>query len=302
MSVSLHTAFHALRGVEVREHEPMSRHTSFSIGGPADLYAIPHTLDGLRELLRVTTESGLPHCIIGNGSNVLVRDGGLRGVVIQLADNLSAVRRYGCRLIAESGASLGKLCMFAADEGLSGLSFAAGIPGTVGGAVWMNAGANGGEMGDVVREVLAYNWQGEAVVLSHADLGLSYRHSNLQDQALVVAEVTFDLCSGDSAELHGQMCEIVAKRCEKQPVNMPSAGSVFKRPEGDYAGRLIEAVGAKGLREGGAEISPKHAGFIVNLGHATAADVLELVRQVRERVHAEHGVWLETEVRVIGED
>ena len=302
MSVSPHTAFHALRGVEVREHELLAPHTSFGIGGPADLYAIPHTLDGLRELLRVTTESGLPHCIIGNGSNVLVRDGGLRGVVIQLADNLSAIRRDGCLLIAQSGASLGKLCMFAADEGLAGLSFASGIPGTVGGAVWMNAGANGGEMGEVVSQVLAYNWQGEAFSLTHADLGFSYRHSALQNQPLVVAEVTFDLCAGDSADLHGQMCAIIEKRCAKQPVNMPSAGSVFKRPEGDYAGRLIEAVGAKGLRVGGAEISPKHAGFIVNLGHATAADVLELIRQVRERVHEAHGVWLETEVRVIGED
>ncbi|MHB8996236.1 MAG: UDP-N-acetylmuramate dehydrogenase [Armatimonadota bacterium] len=302
MSALPHSLFHDLTDVEVREHEPMSRHTSFAIGGPADLYAIPRSLQGLRHLLVACGQSGLPHTIIGNGSNLLVRDGGLRGVVIQIADNLSAVRRDGCHVIAQSGASLAKLCMFAADEGLSGLSFASGIPGTVGGAVYMNAGAHGGDIGEVVHQVLAYDFQGRETILQHADLDFSYRHSALHDQSLVVAEVTFDLCAGEKVELHSQMCEIVAKRCEKQPVNVPSAGSVFKRPPGDYAGRLIESVGGKGLRVGDAQISTKHAGFIVNLGQATAADVLELIRQIKDRVHAEHGVWLETEIRVIGED
>ena len=235
------SAFHDLKDVEVLEHEPMSRHTSFAIGGPADIYAIPHSLQGLRDLLVACGQSGLPHSLIGNGSNVLVRDGGIRGVVIQLATNLSAVRRDGCRIIAESGASLAKLCMFAADQGLSGLSFASGIPGTVGGAVYMNAGAHGGEIGQLVHQVRAYDFAGHEKILSHAELDFSYRHTRLQDEPLVVAEVTFDLCAGDSAELHALMCEIVAKRCEKQPVNVPSAGSVFKRPPGDYAGRLIES-------------------------------------------------------------
>ena len=295
-------AFRALADVELREHEPMSRHTSFAIGGPADVFAVPHSLQGLRDLLVACHHSGLPHCIIGNGSNLIVRDGGIRGVVIKIADNLSALRREGCRLTAQSGASLARLCMFAADEGLAGLGFASGIPGSVGGAIWMNAGANGGEVGQVVECLLAYDEQGGEVVLGHDDLQFSYRHSALQDLPLVVAEVTFSLCSGDSVKLHAELCEIVEKRCEKQPLNFPSAGSIFKRPPADYAGRLIEAVGAKGLSVGGAEISPKHAGFIVNKGGATAADVLELIRQVRERVHAREGVWLEPEVRILGED
>jgi UDP-N-acetylmuramate dehydrogenase len=302
MSALKSPAFASLADVEVREHEPMSRHTSFRIGGPADIYAIPHSLEGLRQLLAACTQSGLPHCIVGNGSNLLVRDGGVRGVVIQIAENLSQVRREGCRIVAQSGASLARVCMFAADKGLSGLGFASGIPGTVGGAVWMNAGANGGEVGQTVEQVVAYDESGAEMILTQPQLEFSYRHSALQDRPLVVAEVTFNLCQGDCGELHEEMCAIVERRCEKQPLNLPSAGSVFKRPEGDYAGRLIESVGAKGLRVGDAQISEKHAGFIVNRGQATAAEVLELIRQVRERVQEQHGVWLETEVRVIGED
>lgn len=302
MSEPMSAAFTSLADVEVRAHEPLSRHTSFRIGGPADIFAVPHTLDGLRRLLVACTNSGLPHCIIGKGSNLLVRDGGVRGVVIQIAANLSAVRREGCRIIAQSGASLARVCMFAADEGLTGLGFAAGIPGSVGGAVWMNAGANGGEIGQAVEQVIAYDWDGDEVVLARADLDFSYRHSVLQSCPLVVARVTLNLCRGDTTELHEQLCEIVERRCEKQPLTLASAGSVFKRPEGDFAGRLIESVDGKGLRVGDAEISPKHAGFIVNKGSATAADVLELIRQIRERVHAEHGIWLEPEIRIIGED
>lgn len=302
MSALSSDAFHLLREVEVREHEPMSQHTSFGLGGPADLYAIPHSLDGLRRLLVTCTDSGLPCHVIGNGTNVIVRDGGLRGVVIQIADNLSALRREDCYIIAESGASLAQVCMFAADEGLAGVGFASGIPGTVGGAVWMNAGANGGEIGQHVERVRAFDWSGDEVVLTRDELGFSYRYSHLQDRPLVVSEVTFNLCSGDSGDLHEELCEIVERRCEKQPLNVRSAGSIFKRPPEDFAGRLIEAIGGKGLRVGGAEISPKHAGFIVNLGDATAADVLELIRIVRERVHDQHGVWLEPEVRVIGEE
>lgn len=302
MSLPSSEAFHALPDVEVLEHEPMSQHTSFGLGGPADLYAIPHTLEGLRRLLVTCTGSGLPCHIIGNGTNLIVRDGGLRGVVIQIADNLSAIRRQDCHIIAESGVSLGRLCMFAADEGLAGIGFASGIPGTVGGAVWMNAGAHGGDIGQHVESVRAFDWSGNEVTLTADELGFAYRHSNLQTQALVIAEVTFNLCSGDSGDLHEELCDIIERRCEKQPINLRSAGSVFKRPPEDFAGRLIEAIGGKGLRVGGAEISPKHAGFIVNLGNATAADVLELIRIVRERVHEQHGVWLEPEVRVMGED
>lgn len=302
MSALTASAFHTLPGVEIREHEPMSLHTSFRLGGPADILALPQTLEGLRLLLIACHESGLPHLVIGNGTNLIVRDGGIRGVVIKISENLGEIHREGCRIIAQSGAGLGKVCMFAADEGLGGLSFAAGIPGSIGGAVWMNAGANGGDIGQLVDEVLAYDWEGHAIVLNHSELGFAYRHSNLQDRELVVAQVTLKLCAADTRELHAELFETVTRRCQKQPVNHPSAGCIFKRPPEDFAGRLIEDVGGKGLRVGGAEISLKHAGFIVNTGDATAADVLELVRIVRERVHDKHGVWLEPEVRVVGED
>ncbi|MEN6643568.1 MAG: UDP-N-acetylmuramate dehydrogenase [Armatimonadia bacterium] len=296
------SVFYGLEDVEVHEHEPMSAHTSFGIGGPADILAIPHTLTALRRVLAAVAEAQLPLLIIGNGTNIIVRDGGFRGVVVKLGEQLGRIRQEGTRIVAESGASLGRVCVFAADAGLAGLTWAAGIPGTIGGAVWMNAGASGGDMGHCVERLTAYDLSGGELVLEHDELDFSYRHSALQGRALVVAEVTLKLEPGDPVALHRELCETIEKRCGKQPLKEPSAGCIFKRPPTDYAGRLIESVGGKGLTVGGAQISSKHAGFIVNTGGATANDVLELVQLVRQRVYDQHGIWLEQEVCVVGEE
>lgn len=294
--------FQGIEDVEILEHEPMSAHTSFGIGGPADILAIPYTLTALRRVLAVVAEAQLPLLIIGNGTNIVVRDGGFRGVVVKLGVRLARIRQEGTRLVVESGASLGRACVFAADAGLAGLTWAAGIPGTIGGAVWMNAGASGGDMGHCVERLTAYDLAGNEVVLEHDELDFSYRHSALQERDLVVAEVTLKLEPGDAATLHRELCETIEQRCGKQPLKEPSAGCIFKRPPTDYAGRLIESVGGKGLTVGGAQISSKHAGFIVNTGGATANDVLELVQLVRQRVYDQHGIWLEQEVCVVGEE
>ena len=302
MAASVATAFAGLAGVQICEHEPMSRHTSFGVGGPADIFAVPTSATALRQLLLACLDSDLPYLVIGNGTNVIFRDGGFRGVVIRLGEPLGEIRHEANRLIAQSGAGLDSLCLRACEAGLAGLAWAAGIPGTVGGAVWMNAGANGGEIGQVVRRVLALNQAGDQVELCPADLDFSYRYSTLQGQPLVVAEVEFDLTPGDPQELRRHMYETIEKRCGCQPLKERSAGSIFKRPPGEFAGRLIDCTGCKGLTVGGAQISPKHAGFIVNRGGATAQDVLQLIEQVRQRVHEEHGIWLEQEVCVVGEE
>jgi UDP-N-acetylmuramate dehydrogenase len=289
-------------GVDVLRDEPMSRHTSFGIGGPADVMALPCSPEALQELLRVCFARGLRPVIIGNGTNVLVRDGGIRGVVIKLADNLSDIRREGLTVEAQSGASLARLCVMAADWGLAGLGFAAGIPGSVGGAVWMNAGAWGADIGASVQQVRAYDFTGQAVTLDHDALDFSYRHSSLQEADLVVTEVTFALREGSPRCLHAELCETIEKRCCTQPVAQASAGCIFKRPPCDFAGRLVEAAGGKGMRVGGATISEKHANFIISDGTATATDVLGLLDGVRTRVHERTGIWLEPEVLVLGED
>jgi len=302
MAVTVTTAFSELAGVEVLEHEPMSRHTSFGVGGPADLLAVPHSESALAGLLRACGATDLPYLVIGNGTNIIFRDGGFRGVVIKIGEALGDIRRQDQRLIAQSGAGLDRLCLRAAEAGLAGLAWAAGIPGTVGGAVWMNAGANGGEIGQSVRQVAVLSAEGERHVLAQPLLDFSYRHSTLQGQPLIIVEVEFDLVEGSSAEVRREMYETIEKRLTRQPLKERSAGSIFKRPPNDFAGRLIDCTGCKGLTVGGAQISAKHAGFIVNCGSATASDVLELLGQVRQRVHDEHGIWLEQEVCVVGED
>lgn len=302
MSATVTHALAGLAGVELFAHEPMSRHTSFGIGGPADILAVPTDTSALAALLQTCRQAGLPTLVIGNGTNIIVRDGGFRGVVVKLGEALGDIRRQGRRLIAQSGAGLDRLCVQAAEAGLDGLAWAAGIPGTVGGAVWMNAGANGGEVGQTVRRVTVLNTEGEHLDLTPADLDFSYRHSALQQQPLVVLEVEFELVEGLPADIRRAMYETIEKRLSRQPLKERSAGSIFKRPPGDFAGRLIDCSGCKGLTIGMAQISAKHAGFIVNVGGATANDVLQLIEQVRNRVHDEHGIWLEQEVCVVGED
>jgi UDP-N-acetylmuramate dehydrogenase len=302
MSAPPALALDALAGVDVLHDEPMSRHTSFGIGGPADVLAIPHSPRALELLLQACAESGDTPLIIGNGTNLLVRDGGIRGVVIKIAENLSEVRREGLTIQAQSGASLARLCVMAADWGLAGLGFAAGIPGTVGGAVWMNAGAWEQNIGSLVQQVVACDLAGREVVLDRQALEFSYRRSSFQETGLVIIEVTFALAEGHPRVLLAELCETIEKRCRVQPVAQPSAGCIFKRPPCDYAGRLVEAVGAKGLRVGGAKVSEKHANFIVNDGGATARDVLALLDQLRQRVFEQTGVRLEPEIRILGED
>jgi len=299
------SALEELRGLpdaDVLTDEPMSRHTSFRIGGPADVLVLPRTFAAVGEVVRIASRHDLPLHLLGDGSNLLVRDGGLRGVTLKIAENLGAVEVQGERIAAEGGARLARVSRLAAEASLAGLEFAGGIPGTVGGAAIMNAGAYDGEMGDVIAEVETIDEGGEAHCRPREELSFEYRDSLLRRAGDIVVRVVLELKPGNREGIEAHMAEIQQQRRDKQPLSLPSAGSVFRRPEGDYAGRLIEDAGLKGKRIGDAEVSPKHAGFIVNRGSATAADVLALIDQVKDTVAEQADVELELEVRIIGED
>ncbi len=282
--------------------EPMTRHTSFRIGGPADLLAQPGDEGELRALLRCAKKAGVPVTVIGNGSNLLVRDKGIRGLVIKIGSMLNEMKAAGTRLTFGSGVPLALAAKKAAEEGLSGLEFAVGIPGSIGGAVYMNAGAYGGEMADVVESVRAIDREGNVLTLPAGEMGFAYRKTLLQEKELIITSITVALKEGDRSEIAAKMADLSGRRITKQPLDLPSAGSTFKRPEGHYAGTLIEETGLKGYRVGGAKISEKHAGFVVNTGDATAEDVLKLIGDVQEKVYAKHGVRLYPEVLIIGEE
>lgn len=282
--------------------EPLARHTSFKIGGPADALAIPGSQEDLVALLNYCHRQGLPVVIIGNGTNLLVRDKGIRAVVIKIASAMSTVCLFDQGIEAESGISLAALAQTALEAGLGGLEFAAGIPGSLGGAVVMNAGAYGGEMKDVVERVWAVSYQGEEAEFTAEDMDFGYRRSRLQGQQMIITKVRLRLVSRDSGDIRSQIAELAARRRASQPLNLPSAGSVFKRPPGLYVGPMIQEAGLQGKRIGGAEVSTKHAGFIVNVGGATAADVLALIGLIQETVERKFGVKLEPEVRIIGEE
>lgn len=287
---------------EIRVAEPMSRHTSFRIGGPADVLLLPRSVEDLRRIVTLVRAEGVPFTVVGNGSNLLIRDGGLRGVVLKVAENLSNICFEGTRGTAQSGALLAVVSRDAAVRGLGGLEFACGIPGTIGGGVMMNAGAYGGEMKDVVTRVRVVDDAGELRILSAEEMQFNYRASILQSRDWIVADIEMELKPACCERILGQISKNQYLRESKQPLSMPSAGSVFKRPPGKFVGPMVEQLGLKGFRIGGAQVSPKHAGFMVNAGGATAADVLALIQHVREKVQAEFGVWLETEVRIIGEE
>ncbi len=292
-----------ISGIEIRRDEPLARHTSFGVGGPAEILAIPSTLEALSEIVRVATEMRIDPVYLGNGTNLIVRDGGVRGLVVRMAHGLTRIEVEDDVVIAEAGAPLASVCVTAAKHGLSGLCFAAGIPGSLGGALIMNAGANGGEIADVTEWVDVVLPDGAIERIAGSDLSFGYRASALRDRGLVVARAGLRLEPGGHAEqIHFELCDAMELRCAKQPVSMPSAGSIFKRPSGDYAGRLLEAAGAKGMRVGRAAVSTKHANFIVNLGGATASDVIRLIENVRELVYETFGVMLEPEVCMVGED
>ncbi len=283
---------------QIRMKEPMSRHTTFRTGGPADYYLTPE-IGQAAKVLALCRREGIPVEIIGNGSNLLVGDKGIRGAVVEIGQNAAEVYAQGTTLYAQAGASLAKAAQEAARASLGGLEFASGIPGTVGGAVVMNAGAYGGEMKHVLKWAKVLLPEGRVEELSVQELELSYRHSLIQDLSGVVLEAAFSLKQEEEDLIRAQMEVYRNQRSQKQPLEYPSAGSTFKRPEGHYAGALIEQCGLKGLTVGGAQVSEKHAGFLINRGGASSGDVLELIRQVRERVLAETGVRLEPEVRIL---
>lgn len=288
---------------EIRLNEPMSRHTSFRIGGPADVMVMPRTVEALSRAVRHVRAYRAPLTITGNGSNLLVRDGGIRGVVLKLGEHFQRIAVDPPGMVVQSGALLGDVSRAAAAHALTGLEFAVGIPGTLGGAIMMNAGAYGGEMKDVVTRVTILDPDdGELHALGPEELAFGYRKSALQGTRRIVAEVEMRLRSGDPDAIVARMEELTRQRESKQPLAMPSAGSVFKRPPGRYVGPMVEELGLKGYRIGGAQISEKHAGFIVNCGDATARDVLALIQHVQGEVERAFGVTLETEVQVIGEE
>ena len=283
-------------------NEPMSRHTSFKIGGPADLLAMPTSEDELRRLLEKAQEAGVPVTLIGNGSNLLVRDKGVRGLVIKLGNMLTDIKIDGSTITFGSGVALSMAAKTAANNGLTGMEFAVGIPGSIGGAVYMNAGAYDGEMANVVASVRVMDMAGNIKEMTAADLQFGYRKTALQNSGLIVTAVTVAMERGDVDAINAKMADFSQRRISKQPLEMPSAGSMFKRPPGYFAGTLIDQTGLKGYSVGGAQVSTKHAGFVVNTGGATAADVLQLIRDVQDKVMAAHGVLLQPEVLVIGEE
>lgn len=292
----------ALLGKEyVLSEESMARHTTFKTGGPADLFLLPQTAQEMADAIHILQKHQIAYMIIGNGSNLLVRDGGIRGAVIQLAANMQQVEVKENRLYVQCGALLSTVAAKAAQAGLTGLEFAAGIPGTFGGAVVMNAGAYGGEIKDVLFSVDVLTKELEIVTLPAEALELSYRHSIIPEQEYIVLGGTLQLQTGQQDVIYAKMAELAQQRREKQPLQYPSAGSTFKRPEGYFAGKLISDAGLKGKTIGGAQVSEKHAGFIVNIGDATAKDILDLIAYCQTVVKAQFGVQLETEVKIVGE-
>ena len=281
---------------------PMTEHTTFKIGGAADVLIFPSSLNEVVAIFKLIEEFKIPRTILGNGSNVLVLDNGIRGAVIKFSDKFFGnIQKDGTKIIAGAGAKLKDVSIFAAENNLSGMEFAVGIPGSIGGAVFMNAGAYDGEMKNIIAQVTAVSPSGELQTFSGENLDLGYRQSIFQTNGFAICEVELNLTQGNGEEIKNKMADFTKKRESKQPLDLPSAGSTFKRPKGYFAGTLIDQTGLKGLRIGDAMVSEKHAGFVVNVGNATAADVLNLIEEVKRRVKEVHGVTLNPEVRIIGE-
>lgn len=281
-------------------NEPMSRHTTFRVGGPADLMYFPASSSQLVKALNAAEERQIPVLVMGNGSNMIVRDGGIRGLVIVLGERFSQISIEGEILSAQAGASMARVAAAAQAASLSGLEFISGIPGTLGGGCAMNAGAYGGQLSDVLVDAEVYR-NGEIRTLSREELKMGYRTTLPLREGGIVLSARFRLTPDDGEAIMARMKDLNARRRDKQPLNFPSAGSTFKRPEGYFAGALIEQAGLKGRTVGGAQVSEKHAGFIVNIGGATAKDITDLIALVQEEVRRASGVQLETEVRIIGE-
>ena len=300
--MDLQAIFAGCTAKELLLEEPMAKHTSFRIGGPADVLAQPGNEAELAELLKRAAHHAVPVTLVGNGSNLLVRDKGIRGLVIKLSNSFSDMKALGNDLTFGSGISLAMASKKAASLSLSGLEFAVGIPGTIGGAVYMNAGAYDGEMAKVVTSVRVMDREGKISELKASELAFAYRHTALQNSGLIVTSVTCVLQPDEADAIAAKMADFSQRRISKQPLELPSAGSMFKRPPGYFAGTLIDQTGLKGYTVGGAQVSTKHAGFVVNVGGATAQDVLQLISDVQSKVFAAHGVRLEPEVLVLGEE
>lgn len=292
--------YHILKKEQIRLQEPMSRHTTFGIGGPADCFLMPSSAEELRQVCRLVRELSLPFFIVGGGANLLVRDKGIRGAVI-FTGRMQALRAEGERLVAASGVSTARAARLAMENGLSGMEFAAGIPGTIGGAAFMNAGAYGGEMAQIVEAVVTCDAEGQAHRYDRAALRYRYRHSRFMESPEVITEVVLHLTQGDPAEILARMNDYNRRRHEKQPLESRSAGSTFKRPEGHFVGAMLEESGLKGYAVGDAAVSMKHAGFLINQGRASCEEMLALIGEIQAKVKERYGVNLEPEVQIVGE-
>lgn len=275
-------------------NEPMSKHTTFKTGGPADIFVVPETKEEIIELLKLDT----PKTIIGNGSNILVKDGGIRGLVIKI--NINNIEVKDDVICADAGCMIAKISQAACNNSLTGLEFACGIPGSFGGAIYMNAGAYGGEMKDVVIETEITDYDGNVSIIKDHEFG--YRKSIFQNIDCVILSSKIQLKKGNKDEIKSQMDSYMRARNSKQPIDKPSAGSTFKRPKDNFAGKLIQDAGLKGFSIGDAMVSPLHSGFVINNGNATSKEILELIEHIRQKVNTEFGVMLEPEVRIIGEE
>ncbi len=293
------------QNMRVLYDEPMADHTTFRVGGPADLMVIPENVEQLRQAIRLCRDASIPWYVIGNGSNLLVSDKGYRGVVIKICRNMDLIEKEekGGRLRVRAGAGvlLATLARSVCDDGWTGFEFATGIPGTLGGGITMNAGAYGGEMSQILSGVTVFTAQGAIEEWPADRLELGYRKSRIQKEEAIALEAVMEFEKGDIGQIRETVRSLAAERRKKQPLEYPSAGSTFKRPEGYFAGKLIQDAGLKGYRVGGAQVSEKHSGFVINADHATAADIYQLMRDVGAIVYKKFGVRLEPEVRLLGE-
>lgn len=287
--------------INIKKQEPLSKYTFTHTGGKADWLAFPENVEQVQQLVKFVKKNDMPLTVIGNASNLIVRDGGIAGLVL-IVTGMNQIKVEGNNVVAQAGATYIKTTQVARDHSLTGLEFAAGIPGSIGGAVFMNAGAYGGETKFAVKSATIMLPTGEIQELTNEELDFGYRHSSVQDNHGIVLEATFELKPGDKEEITAQMDELNARRAAKQPLELPSCGSVFKRPTGYFAGKLIHDAGLQGYTSGGAQVSKKHAGFIVNIDNGTATDYLNVIHHVQEVIKNKFGVSLETEVRIIGRD
>lgn len=290
-----------LKREQIRIKEPLASHTTFQIGGPADYFLLPEDESQVAEAIKLCQEEKMPYFILGKGSNLLVSDKGYRGVIIKLAKNFSRIGIEGSKVTAQAGASLSELAEKIAEKSLAGFEFASGIPGTLGGAVTMNAGAYGGEMKDIISDATVLDTDGRVHFLEKQELRLGYRTSIIQEEHMVVLSASFLLKEGKEEDIRAAIAELTRKREEKQPLEYPSAGSTFKRPEGYFAGKLIMDSGLRGFSIGNAGVSEKHCGFVINKGGASALEIYTLIQEVIRIVYEKQGVRLEPEVRLLGE-